>query len=113
LITSAMKQIASLRAPTFGAFVAALLFTSTNGGLSRQADNAESQKPAKSLSKSPTTDTNAPETTPVTLPGAETHIYRDGKPEPMRLHVFKPKNWKPGDQRPALVFFFGGGWTRG
>ena len=31
----------------------------------------------------------------------------------MRLHVFKPKNWKPEDQRPALVFFFGGGWTRG
>ena len=29
--------------------------------------------------------------TPVTLPGAETYIYRDGQPEPMRLHVFKPK----------------------
>jgi acetyl esterase/lipase len=31
----------------------------------------------------------------------------------MRLHVFKPKNWKTEDHRPALVFFFGGGWTRG
>jgi acetyl esterase/lipase len=51
--------------------------------------------------------------TPVTLPGAEMYIYRDGKPEPMRLHVFKPKGWKEGDRRPALVFFFGGGWTTG
>ena len=51
--------------------------------------------------------------TPITLPGAEMYIYRDGQPEPMRLHVFKPRNWKPEDRRPALVFFFGGGWTRG
>ena len=36
--------------------------------------------------------TNAPATTPVTLPGADTFIYR----EPMRLHVFKPKDWKDG-----------------
>lgn len=57
--------------------------------------------------------TNAPATTPVTLPGAETYIYRDGKPDPMRLHVFKPKGWSTNDHRPALVFFFGGGWTRG
>lgn len=57
--------------------------------------------------------TNAPATTPVTLPGAEMFIYRDGQPEPMRLHVFKPKGWKESDHRPALVFFFGGGWTKG
>ena len=31
----------------------------------------------------------------------------------MRLHVLKPKNWKPTDHRPALIFFFGGGWSRG
>jgi acetyl esterase/lipase len=53
--------------------------------------------------------TNLPAATPATIPGAETFVYR----EPMRLHVFKPKDWKAGDQRPALVFFFGGGWTRG
>jgi acetyl esterase/lipase len=59
------------------------------------------------------TTTNAPVLTPVTLPGAETFVYREGKPEPMRLHVFKPKDWQEGDRRPALVFFFGGGWTTG
>ena len=53
------------------------------------------------------------ESTPKSLPGAETFVYRDGKPEPMRLHVVKPKGWKASDRRPALMFFFGGGWTRG
>jgi acetyl esterase/lipase len=57
--------------------------------------------------------TNAPAVTPATLPGAATFIYRDGQPDPMRLHVVEPKGWKPTDHRPALIFFFGGGWTRG
>ncbi len=60
-----------------------------------------------------TESSNAPAATPISLPGAETFVYRDGKPDPMRLHVFKPKNWKAEDHRPALVFFFGGGWTKG
>jgi len=53
-----------------------------------------------------------PELTPTALPGAETFLYREGA-NPMRLFVVKPKDWKAGDQRPALVFFFGGGWTTG
>src|SRR5882724_5277000 len=60
-----------------------------------------------------TESSNGPAATPVSLPGAETFVYRDGKPDPMRLHVFKPKNWQVEDHRPALVFFFGGGWTKG
>jgi acetyl esterase/lipase len=55
----------------------------------------------------------AVEKTPATLPGAQTFIYRDGTPEPMRLHVFKPAGWTASDHRPALVFYFGGGWTTG
>jgi acetyl esterase/lipase len=51
--------------------------------------------------------------TPLTLPGAETFIYHDVKPEPMRLHVFKPSGWKATDSRPALIHFFGGGFVRG
>lgn len=54
----------------------------------------------------------APETTPVELPGAESHVYRTGTPE-LRLFVVKPAGWTAGDKRPALVFFFGGGWTTG
>src|SRR5882724_2603758 len=70
-------------------------------------------KVASSKSTSEESSTNAPATTPVTLPGAETYIYRDCQPDPMRLHVFKPKGWQESDHRPALIFFFGGGWTKG
>jgi acetyl esterase len=31
----------------------------------------------------------------------------------LKLHVFKPADWKAADQRPAIVFFFGGGWVSG
>lgn len=54
----------------------------------------------------------APEVTPTELPGAAAHVYRAGPPE-MRLFVVKPAGWKADDRRPALVFFFGGGWTTG
>ena len=54
-----------------------------------------------------------PETTPTEFPGAETFLYRDSGPAPVRLFVVKPDGWKAGDRRPALMFFFGGGWTTG
>ncbi len=76
--------------------------------ITSKAETVTVAKKEKATSK----DT-AVEKTPETLPGAETFVYRDGKPEPMRIHVFKPKGWKASDQRPALMFFFGGGWTRG
>ncbi len=31
----------------------------------------------------------------------------------LQLHVFNPKEHKPTDQCPAIVFFFGGGWNGG
>jgi acetyl esterase len=67
---------------------------------------------ARAVEPAPPTETKKVET-PLTLPGAETFIYHDVKPEPMRLHVFKPKDWKATDRRPALVHFFGGGFVRG
>lgn len=58
--------------------------------------------------------TAAPEVTPTELPGAETRVYRDdGTAPPMRLFVVKPTGWQAGDRRPALIFYFGGGWTTG
>lgn len=51
--------------------------------------------------------------TPATLPGAQTFVFRDASPEPVRLHVFKPKDWKASDRRPGFVWFFGGGFVRG
>ncbi|MFP4191844.1 MAG: alpha/beta hydrolase, partial [Candidatus Hydrogenedentota bacterium] len=31
----------------------------------------------------------------------------------LKLHVFNPEGHKQSDQRPAIVFFFGGGWNSG
>ncbi|HUT34436.1 MAG TPA: alpha/beta hydrolase [Planctomycetota bacterium] len=42
-----------------------------------------------------------------------TLVYKtvgDAKPQ---LHVFEPEGHKASDKRPAIVFFFGGGWTGG
>jgi acetyl esterase/lipase len=71
---------------------------------------AEEKLPDDSAPLSPTAK---PVATPTSLPGAETHLYRAGSPEPMRLFVFKPAGWSATDQRPALVHFFGGGFVRG
>jgi acetyl esterase/lipase len=31
----------------------------------------------------------------------------------LKLHIFNPIDHKAGDNKPAIVFFFGGGWTKG
>ena len=31
----------------------------------------------------------------------------------LNLHVFRPEGWQASDARPAIVFFFGGGWKGG
>lgn len=51
--------------------------------------------------------------TPTNFAGTDTFIYRDLKPEPLRLFVVKPDGWRTNDHRPALIYFFGGAWTRG
>ncbi len=58
---------------------------------------------------------NALSTTPTTLSGAETYIYRSSNlPDvPLRIHVFKPVGWRAEIKRPAYLFFFGGGWVTG
>jgi len=47
------------------------------------------------------------------LPGAETIVYKAVEDREMRLFVDKPAAWKATDQRPAVVFYFGGGWVAG
>jgi acetyl esterase len=56
-------------------------------------------------------DTN--EVTPLTLPGAESSVFKKVGDVELRLHVVKPKDWKSTDKRACLVTFFGGGWTSG
>lgn len=72
------------------------------------------QAPAsRLLQESPAPRSTTKAETPLSLPGAETFIYHDVQPEPMRLHVFKPKDWSAADQRPAFIHFFGGGFLNG
>lgn len=40
-------------------------------------------------------------------------VYRKIGDVELRLHVFEPKGHKKTDKRPAIVFFFGGGWNGG
>ncbi|TWU34102.1 Acetylxylan esterase precursor [Novipirellula aureliae] len=40
-------------------------------------------------------------------------LYKTVDEVGLKLHVFEPADLKPSDQRSAIVFFFGGGWSGG
>ena len=40
-------------------------------------------------------------------------VYKKTKQTDLELVVHYPPGWKDSDERPAIVFFFGGGWTGG
>lgn len=44
---------------------------------------------------------------------AETHIYKTVNDVKLSLYLFKPEDHEAQDQRPAIVFFHGGGWKGG
>lgn len=46
-------------------------------------------------------------------PGGERHTYKTVEGRDLSLYVTTPDDWDPGDSRPAIVFFHGGGWTQG
>lgn len=39
--------------------------------------------------------------------------YKETPQTELRLHIFNPAGLKKGDKRPAIVFYFGGGWNGG
>lgn len=47
------------------------------------------------------------------LKDAEFKVYKKTDQADLHLNIYKPEDWKPGDSRPAIVFFFGGGWRNG
>jgi acetyl esterase len=47
------------------------------------------------------------------LEGATMEPYKSVGDVTLRLWIFNPKGHQPADQRAAIVFFFGGGWTSG
>lgn len=44
---------------------------------------------------------------------ARTFTYKTTDQGALEIHVSYPPGWKAEDRRPAIVFFFGGGWTNG
>ena len=46
-------------------------------------------------------------------PVGKPHVYKTVGERKLTLYVTKPKDWKPGGKRPAIVFFHGGGWVGG
>jgi len=43
----------------------------------------------------------------------KTVVYKEVGSVELAIHVFTPQDHRPSDKRPAIVFFFGGGWTGG
>ncbi len=50
---------------------------------------------------------------PPSFPEAKSEVYKTVGDVKLNLHVFNPAGHEPGDKRPAVVFFFGGGWRGG
>ncbi len=48
-----------------------------------------------------------------TPPSSASVVYKSLGGRELRLFIEKPPDWKPTDKRPAIVFFFGGGWVGG
>lgn len=48
-----------------------------------------------------------------TTPRTESFVYKKIPQGVLEIVVHYPADWKASDKRPAIVFFFGGGWTNG
>ncbi len=43
----------------------------------------------------------------------QTFTYKKTDQKELKIFIHFPADWKPTDTRPAMVFFFGGGWVKG
>ncbi len=50
---------------------------------------------------------------PPVMPGATSEVYKKVGDTELALYIYQPADQKPADRRPAIVFFFGGGWNAG
>ncbi len=65
------------------------------------------------LSFAPAQGARAKEITPLSLPGAESVVFKEIGEDKILLHLVRPKGWKASDRRPCFITFFGGGWKIG
>ncbi len=50
---------------------------------------------------------------PPTLPGSTVEVYKTVGDVKLNAYIYAPEGHQPSDSRPAIVFFFGGGWRSG
>jgi acetyl esterase/lipase len=50
---------------------------------------------------------------PPEMPGASVEVYREVNGVKLNAYIFTPPNHRASDHRPAVLFFFGGGWKGG
>ncbi|MEX0977374.1 MAG: alpha/beta hydrolase [Pirellulales bacterium] len=50
---------------------------------------------------------------PPDMPGAKVETYKTVGDTKLNLYIYEPGDLEPGEKRPCVVFFFGGGWTSG
>ena len=50
---------------------------------------------------------------PPDLPDAKVEVYRTVGDTKLNLYIFSPPGHRADDRKPAIVFFFGGGWKNG
>lgn len=50
---------------------------------------------------------------PPNIPTAQKYLYKTVGDTELHLYAFMPKGWREEDKRPAVIFFFGGGWNSG
>jgi len=50
---------------------------------------------------------------PPQMEGARVEVYKTAGDDPLNLYIFEPPGHSSSDRRPAIVFFFGGGWRAG
>jgi acetyl esterase/lipase len=50
---------------------------------------------------------------PPEIEGAKVRVYKEASGTTLKLWAFYPEDAKPSEARPAIIFFFGGGWKSG
>ena len=72
---------------------------------------AQGQESAPQKSRRSRRQTDAP---PVTPPQPDKSLVFKKTPQgELKMHFFFPRDWKPADRRPGIIFWFGGGFVGG
>jgi acetyl esterase/lipase len=73
---------------------------------------AAEKKAARSTGEQPATGNGSVKLVNADLKTAE-HVFKKTPQGELKLYFHFPAGWKKSDQRPAILFFFGGGWRNG